>query len=257
MNDDSSRTPLVAANWKMNLTETWGVRLLDDLLPRIADHGGVETVVAPPFPALRAVADRLQGASTRLGAQNVHWEEKGAFTGEVAPGMLAEMGVAMVIVGHSERRTLFGETDDQVRRKVMGLRRHELVPIVCVGESEAERDEGATLAVVERQVRIALGDLRNVDGSEIVVAYEPVWAIGTGRTATPEQVHEVHRMIREQLESMLGAEAAARIRILYGGSVNPGNAATLLGLPEVDGGLVGGACLDAGKFADIVAAAAG
>ena len=251
------RRPLVVANWKMHLGEAGARRLLRDLLPRLATHPAVETAVAPAFPVLRAVADALAGSSTALAAQDVHWEEQGAFTGEVAPGMLAELTVRFGIVGHSERRTSFGETDEAVGRKAAALRRHRIVPIVCVGETGGERDEGRTLEVVERQVRRALGDAVNVGGEEIVVAYEPVWAIGTGRTPTTAQVHDVHRMIREQLRSMFGVPAADRMRLLYGGSVSPANAAELLALDEVDGGLIGGASLDAAKFDAIVAAADG
>jgi triosephosphate isomerase len=252
---ENERTPLVVANWKMNLTELWARALLDELLPRLEDAPKVETAVAPVFTSLRAVADRLGGHATALAAQNVHWEEKGAFTGEISPGMLAEMGVRFVIVGHSERRTHFGETDERVERKVAAVRRHEMIPVLCVGETEHQRDEGRTLAVVERQLRKGLGTLAVSEGSEIVVAYEPVWAIGTGRVATPEQVDEVHRMIREQLGSVYGAGPAGRVRILYGGSVTPDNAEELMGLEEVDGALVGGASLDAEKFSAIVHAA--
>ncbi len=250
-----ARRPLVAGNWKMNLSEAWAVALVDDLLPRVASLRSVEIVVAPAFPCLRAVADRLAGSAVLLGAQNVHWEEKGAFTGEVSPRMLAEMGVRFVIVGHSERRVHFGETDERVERKVAAVRRHGLVPILCVGEQEKERDEGRTLAVVERQLRIGLGRLEVKDGSEIVIAYEPVWAIGTGRSATPEQAQEVHRMIREQLAGMFPGGSASRIRILYGGSATVETAPVLLRLPEVDGALVGGASLDAAAFAAIAAIA--
>ncbi len=249
------RTPLVAGNWKMNLSEAWAIALVDDLLPRVASIDAVEIAVAPAFPCLRAVADRIAGSAVRLAAQNAHWEDKGAFTGEVSPRMLAEMGVHFVIVGHSERRVHFGETDERVARKVAAVRRHGLVPILCVGEQEKERDEGRTLAIVERQLRIGLGHASVADGSEIVIAYEPVWAIGTGRTATPAQAEEVHRMIREQLGAMFSHHAASRIRILYGGSVTPDSAPALLGLPEVDGALVGGASLDAAAFASIVSAA--
>jgi len=252
---DNDRRPLVIGNWKMNLTELWARALLDELLPRLEDASAVETAVAPVFTALRAVADRLDGHPTALAAQNVHWEEKGAYTGEISPGMLSEMGVGFAIVGHSERRTHFGETDERVGRKVAAVRRHAMVPVLCVGETEHQRDEGRSLAVVERQLRKGLGTLAVTDGGEIVVAYEPVWAIGTGRVATPEQVDEVHRMIREQLGSVYGAGPAGRVRILYGGSVTPDNAAELMALEEVDGALVGGASLDAGKFSEIVHAA--
>jgi triosephosphate isomerase len=249
------RTPLIAGNWKMNLSEAWAVALLDDLLPRVEPARGVEIAVAPAFPCLRAVADRLRGTRVLLAAQNLHWEDKGAFTGEVSPRMLAEMGVRLAIVGHSERRIHFGENDERIQRKVAAAQRHGLVPILCVGEQEKERDEGRTLAVVERQLRLGLGKLAASDGSEVVIAYEPVWAIGTGRSATPHQAQEVHRMIREQLGGMFSPAATSRIRILYGGSVTAASAPELLRLPEVDGALVGGASLDAAAFAAIVAAA--
>jgi triosephosphate isomerase len=248
------RTPLIVGNWKMNLSEAWAAALVDDLLPRLAPKHRVEVAIAPAFPCLRAVADRLKGTDVLLGAQNVHWEDKGAFTGEVSPRMLAEIGVRLVIVGHSERRIHFGETDDRIQRKVAAVRRHGMVPILCVGEQEKERDEGRTLAVVEKQLRMGLGKLAVSDGSEIVIAYEPVWAIGTGRSATPSQAQEVHRMIREQLGGMFPPAAASRIRILYGGSATAETALELLRLPEVDGALVGGASLDASAFAAIVAA---
>jgi triosephosphate isomerase len=249
-----ARRPLTVGNWKMNLSEIWAARLAEELTDALAGLDGVETAVAPAFPCLRAVADRLDGSSVALAAQNVHWEEKGAFTGEVAPRMLSEMGVRFVIVGHSERRAIFGETDERIQRKAAAARAHDIVPILCVGEREEERDEGKTLAVVERQVRLGLGGIREAAGSELVVAYEPVWAIGTGRTPTPDQVNEVHRMIREQLAAMYGPQASERIRILYGGSVNADNASELLALPEVDGGLVGGASLEAEGFAAIARA---
>ncbi len=245
------RKPLVVGNWKMNLSERWAVALVDDLLPRVASLTAVEIAVAPAFPCLRAVADRLAGSRVRLAAQNVHWEDKGAFTGEVSPRMLAEMGVHFVIIGHSERRVHFGETDERIERKVGAARRHGLVPILCVGEQDKERDEGRTLAVVERQLRLGLGRLQVADGAEVVIAYEPVWAIGTGRTPTPEQAQEVHRTIREQLGSMFPGGAASRIRVVYGGSATAESAPVLLGLPEVDGALVGGASLEAGIFAAI------
>lgn len=251
----ASRTPFVIGNWKMNLSERWAVALLDDLLPAIAGAPEVDVGVAPAFPCLRAAADRIAGTSVQLGAQNAHWEDKGAFTGEVSPRMLAELGVGFVILGHSERRNIFGETDERVARKVAAVRRHAMVPVLCVGEQEGERDAGRTLDVVERQLRIGLSEIRPADGAEIVVAYEPVWAIGTGRSATPAQAQEVHRMIREQLASMFSPRLAGTTRILYGGSVTPASAPALLSLPEIDGALVGGASLDAEAFAGIVAAA--
>jgi triosephosphate isomerase len=251
----AARRPLVVGNWKMNLTEVWAERLAAELVPRIAPLGGVDVAVAPAFPCLAAVRRVLQGTSIHLAAQNVHWEDQGAFTGEVSARMLSEAGVSMVILGHSERRTLFGETDDRVRRKAATARRHRLVPILCVGEHEAQRDAGRTLSIIEAQLRAGLAEIGREDAAQVAVAYEPVWAIGTGRTASPEQVDEVHRMIREQLASMWGSHAAL-VRILCGGSVTPEAAPQLLALPEVDGALVGGASLDPGRFSAIVRAAA-
>ena len=252
---ESDRRPLIVGNWKMNLTERWARELLRDLLPLLEDVEAIETAVAPAFVCLRAVADALEGSSVTLAAQDLHWELKGAFTGEVSPRMLAEMNVRMVIVGHSERRALFGETDERVQRKVNAVLAQGMIPVLAVGEQRQERDHGRTLEVVERQLRLGLGAATVETGAEIVVAYEPVWAIGTGLVATADQVHDVHRMIREQLGSLYGAPAAAGVRILYGGSVAPGNAAELFALPEVDGALVGGASLDAEKFSAIVHAA--
>ncbi len=252
----TARRPLVLGNWKMHLTEHFSVRLVQALLPKLPAADRVEVAVAPSFPCLRAVADALQGSAVALAAQNVHWEEKGAYTGEVSPQMLAELGTRYVIVGHSERRALFAETDERVGRKVRAVCRHAMIPVLCIGEQAHQRDEGRTLAVVERQLRVALDGVSVPRGEEIVVAYEPVWAIGTGRHATTAQVHEVHRMVREQLASLYGYRVAATVRLLYGGSVDAENAAELLAGPEVDGVLVGGASLDADAFAAIAAAAA-
>ncbi len=243
------RRSLLVANWKMQLTERWSLVLLEDLLPRLAaGTDAVDVAVAPSLPCLRAVADRVRGSSVLLAAQNVHWEDKGPFTGEVSPRTLAEIGVRLVIVGHSERRTQFGETDERVGRKVAAARRHQIVPVLCVGEQESERDEGRTLETVERQLRLGLAGVAAAESEEIVIAYEPVWAIGTGRNATLDQIQEVHRMIREQLASLFGAHASERARILYGGSVTPENAGEILALEEADGALVGGASLDAARF---------
>jgi triosephosphate isomerase len=216
---------------------------------------GVDVAVAPAYPALAAVAAELP-SSWGLVAQDVHWDDAGPFTGEVSAPMLKELGVTATLIGHSERRTLFGDTDLRVARKVAAARRHGLTPVVCVGEQEMEREGGQTRAVVGRQVRNGLENLAVETGNELIVAYEPVWAIGTGRTATPAQVEEVHALLRHLLASLFGKAAAARIRILYGGSVTPETAHALFALPEVDGGLVGGASLDAARFAAIVAAAA-
>jgi triosephosphate isomerase len=250
-----ARRPLVVGNWKMNL----GPRAAAAHARAVAsavEGGPVEVVLAPPFASLAAVAAALP-AGIGLASQDVHWEDAGAFTGEVSAPMVAELGARYAIVGHSERRTLFGDSDERVAGKAAAARRSGLVPIVCVGERESERDGGSTLPVVERQVRVGLDGLPVGDGSGLVVAYEPVWAIGTGRTATPEQVQEVHGVLRALLGEAFGREAAARVRILYGGSVTPPTAPPLFALPDVDGALVGGASLDAGRFASIVAAAAG
>ena len=250
-----ARRPLLIGNWKMNLAPRAAVAYVRALLDAVVPPEGVDVAVAPAYPALAAVAAELP-PSWGLVAQDLHWEDAGPFTGEVAPPMLTELGVTAALVGHSERRTLFGDTDLRVARKVAAARRHGLLPVVCVGEQEMERQAGQTRAVVGRQVRTGLENLAVETGNELVLAYEPVWAIGTGRTATPDQVEEVHGLLRLQLASLFGKEAAARIRILYGGSVTPETAHALFALPEVDGGLVGGASLDAARFAAIVAAAA-
>jgi triosephosphate isomerase len=213
---------------------------------------GVEVVVCPPFVSLPAAALMVAGSALGLGAQNVHWEESGAFTGEIAPAMLAELGVRWAIVGHSERRQLFGESDDSAVRRAAGAQRGDLEVIFCIGETLAERDAGHTLEVLRRQTR-RLGEL---DPERLVLAYEPVWAIGTGRTATPAQAQEAHAFLRDRLTETYGAAASARLRILYGGSLKPANAAELLAQGDVDGGLIGGASLDVDSFFAIIRAAA-
>jgi len=225
-----------------------GVRgLLDGL-------DGVECVLCPPFTSLRAVREALSGSRIGLGAQNVHWEASGAFTGEISASMLVEESCAYAIVGHSERRQYFGETDETVNRRARAALAAGLKPIVCVGETLAEREAGATFVVVERQVRQGLAGLSAADWDRVVIAYEPVWAIGTGRTATAAQAQEVHARIRGLLRELAGA-AAERIRIQYGGSVKADNAAELFGQPDIDGGLIGGASLQAETFAAICRAA--
>lgn len=247
-----ARTPLIAGNWKMYKTATEGAALARELRERLGSGGGVEVAVCPPFPALAAVGTALQGSGIALGAQDMHWEKEGAFTGAVSAGMLLDLGCRFVILGHSERRQHFGETDAAVRRKVRAALATGLTPIVCVGETLAERDAGQTLAVVARQVRAALEGLTGADLGRLALAYEPVWAIGTGRTATPEQAQEVHAALRRLLAEQGGGSAT---RILYGGSVKAENAAALLRESEIDGALVGGASLVAEQFARIVEAA--
>jgi triosephosphate isomerase len=219
-----------------------------------AEAGGAEVVLCPPFTALSSVAQAVDGAQVSLGAQDLHWETQGAYTGEVSAAMLLDLGCRFVIVGHSERRAFFGETDVSVNRKTGAAIAAGLCPIVCVGETLEQRDRGETDKIVRAQVERGLEGLGHAL-SEIVVAYEPVWAIGTGRTATAEQAQSVHALIRETLAALGGAAAADTVRIQYGGSVKPGNAAELFSGPDVDGGLIGGASLDADSFAQIVRAA--
>jgi triosephosphate isomerase len=247
-----SRTPYIAANWKMNKTVAEAAQFIDTLLPRIAATQS-DVVVCPPFTALTAVVERRYGTAIKVAAQNMHEEGSGAFTGEVSAPMLVELDVEAVILGHSERRQFFGETDEALARKVPAALAADLEPILCVGESEAARDGGETEAVLERQLQTDLAGVDSVALSRVVIAYEPIWAIGTGRVATPEQAQEACAFIRDVLR--LRGAAAEEIRILYGGSVKPGNAAEILSQPDVDGALVGGAALDPEDFAAIVEAA--
>jgi triosephosphate isomerase len=247
-----ARQKFVCGNWKMHRTTGEArelVRALAPLLEPIA--GRVQVAVAPPFTALAAVAEALHGTGVELAAQDVHWESQGAFTGEVSAAMLKDLGVRHCIVGHSERRQFFGEGDGTVQRKVRALLQVGVLPIACVGETLAEREAGETMQVVARQVRGALTGLAAGDLARLTVAYEPVWAIGTGRTATTAQAQEVHAAIRAVLRE-LGGPAADAVRIQYGGSVKPENAADLLAQPDVDGALVGGASLKAEDFSRIV-----
>jgi triosephosphate isomerase len=246
------RTPYLAANWKMHKTVTEAAEFVDALLPRIAATQS-DVVICPPFTALTAVVERRYGTAVKVAAQNMHEEASGAFTGEVSAPMLVELDVEAVVLGHSERRQHFDETDEALARKVPAALAADLEPILCVGESEGARDAGETEEVLERQLQADLGGIEADQIEKVVIAYEPIWAIGTGRTATPDQAQEACAFIRDVLR-MRGA-AADEVRILYGGSVKPGNAAELLALPDVDGALVGGASLDAEDFAAIVDAA--
>jgi len=247
-----SRTPYIAANWKMNKTVAEAAQFIDTLLPRIAATQS-DVVVCPPFTALAAVVERRYGTAVKVAAQNMHEEESGAFTGEISAPMLVELDVEAVVLGHSERRQFFGETDEALARKVPAALAADLEPILCVGESEEARDGGETEAVLERQLQTDLAGVDPVALSRVVIAYEPIWAIGTGRVATPEQAQEACACIRDVVR--LRGAAADQIRILYGGSVKPGNAAEILSQPDVDGALVGGAALDPEDFAAIVEAA--
>jgi triosephosphate isomerase len=246
------RTPYIAANWKMHKTVAEASQFVDALLPRIAATQS-DVVICPSFLALSEVVERSRGSAVRVAAQNMHEAEKGAFTGEVSAPMLVEAEVDAVILGHSERRQLFGETDEALARKVPAALAAGLEPILCVGETEEARDGGQTEAVVEHQLRADVAGIEPTRLAEVTIAYEPVWAIGTGRTATPEQAQEAIAFIRDVLREA-GAEAD-RTRIIYGGSVKPGNAAELMAQEDIDGALVGGASLDPADFAAIVEAA--
>jgi triosephosphate isomerase (TIM) len=249
------RTPLLAANWKMNKTTEEAERFLAELLPRVPDSGGPEVVICPPFTSLQTAVEHCFQSRVRVAAQNMHEADDGAFTGEVSAPMLLDLGVDGVILGHSERRQHFGENDEALARKVPAALGAGLEPILCVGENEGQRDADETEAVLTRQIEADLADVPEARLSEVVIAYEPIWAIGTGRTATPEQAQEAIAFIRGLIEARSDTAAAA-IRILYGGSVKPDNAAELISQPDVDGALVGGASLDPGDFAAIVEAAA-
>jgi len=246
-----ARTKFVCGNWKMHKTAAEARALVQALSPLLSAAPGVQVAVAPPFTALPEVAAAVRGTPIELAAQDVHWEKQGAFTGEVSAAMLADLGVRHCIVGHSERRQFFGETDEWVAKKLRALLEAGVLPIVCVGETLFERDEGKTLDVVERQIKGALAGLPEADLARLTIAYEPVWAIGTGKTATTAQAQEVHAAIRGMLRA-LGPGAADQVRIQYGGSVKPDNAAELMSQPDVDGALVGGASLKAEDFSRIV-----
>ncbi|MEW6105190.1 MAG: triose-phosphate isomerase [Bacillota bacterium] len=246
------RRRIIAGNWKMNKTRDEAVDLVGDLKEMLADVGDVEVVVCPPFTALDAVREALRGSNIELGAQNMHWEEEGAFTGEISPLMLRNLGCMYVILGHSERRTYFGETDETVNRKVKSAMANGLLPIICVGETLDERDAGKTEEVVVRQTKAALSGVKTNGAERIVIAYEPVWAIGTGRTASADEANRVIHIIRQSVAEVFNERIAQEVRIQYGGSVKPQNIADFLGQPEIDGALVGGASLDPASFAAIV-----
>jgi triosephosphate isomerase len=251
--DASHRRPLVAGNWKMHKTVSEALAFVAALDAKLKEAPArAEVLVAPPFTALAPVARALEGTGIEVGGQNCHWEAAGAFTGEVSAPMVAELGARYVILGHSERRQHFGETDETVNRRLKAVLASQLRPIVCVGETLAERDAGQTLDVVTRQVTGALNGLSEGALGELVVAYEPVWAIGTGRNATSGQAQEAQAHIRELLTRLYQRQFAQGVRILYGGSVKPDNAKELFSQPDVDGGLVGGASLKVADFVAIV-----
>jgi triosephosphate isomerase len=245
------RRKILAANWKMQKTGAEAAAFAAAFLPRVAAVDAVDVVIAPPFTALETLAGKLAGSRVALAAQNVHPNDGGAFTGEIAAGMLAALGCRYTIVGHSERRALFGEDDATVAAKAAALFRHGIRPIVCVGETLAEREADRTFEVVGGQLAGSLAQVARERAAELVVAYEPVWAIGTGRTATPDTAQQVHAFVRGRLRERFGA-AADSIRIQYGGSVKPDNVDALMAQPDIDGALVGGASLDPEAFARIV-----
>lgn len=247
------RKKIIAANWKMNMTVGEADTFLDSFLLELGDEKRADVVIVPAFTALARVSQRLSGVqNVKLGAQNMHWEKSGAFTGEISAQMLRELFVRFVVLGHSERRTIFGETDATVNKKVVAALEATLKPIVCIGETLAERDGDKVEQVLDTQLRGSLAGLSMKDIGEVVLAYEPVWAIGTGRTASPEQAQAAHAFIRKTVESMWDKATADKIRIQYGGSVKPGNTAELMSQPDIDGALVGGAALDPRGFAEIV-----
>ncbi|MDF2615235.1 MAG: triose-phosphate isomerase [Clostridia bacterium] len=244
------RKKIVAGNWKMNMTPAKAVELIGTLKDKI-NVADVDVVVCPPYIALPAVLEAVKGTNIEVGAQNMYFEESGAYTGEVAPNMLVELGVKYVIIGHSERRQYFAETDVTVNKKVKKAIEHNLVPILCVGESLEEREQGITIDLVRLQTKIGLKDVAAEDAKKVVIAYEPIWAIGTGRTATSAQAEEVCKAIRDVVREVYGNEVADEVRVQYGGSVNAGNANELFNMGNIDGGLVGGASLKE-EFVSIV-----
>jgi len=250
-----SRKPIVAGNWKMNKTVAEAIDLAAAIKRDLAGCKDVDIVLCPPFTALKAVSDVITGTHIDLGSQNMHWEKSGAYTGEISAEMLREVYCHYVILGHSERRAYFGETDQIVNRKTKAALDGNLTPIVCVGETLQEREGGKTNDVVGTQIRGSLAGLSPRQLVDSVIAYEPVWAIGTGKTASPEQAQEVHAFIRGVLSEMADQAVAQSVRIQYGGSVKPSNAKELFSLPDIDGGLIGGAALEARSFIDIVQAA--
>ncbi len=247
-----ARMAVIAGNWKMNTSPSEGVELAKNLKNRLKGVQEVEIIVAPPFTHLHAVGEAIKGSNLKLASQNVYFEESGAFTGEVSPGMIKELGCDYVIIGHSERRQYFGETNESVNAKTKAVLHHGVRPIVCVGETLEEREAGQALAVIGGQLEGGLKGLSASDSQEIVIAYEPVWAIGTGKTATKEEAEEVHAFIRQEIAKVFGEEGASSIRILYGGSVKPENIDDLMAEPNIDGALVGGASLKNDSFEKIV-----
>lgn len=249
------RKKLIAGNWKMNKSASDGVTLAKDIVEAIGRETAVDVVLCPPFTSLESVGRVLEGQSVKLGAQNLHPEKNGAYTGEISAEMLRGLFTTHVIVGHSERRTYFAETDEFINKKVLAALTNQMKPILCVGETLAERESGATLAVVQRHVEGGLAGVTKDQITTVIIAYEPVWAIGTGKVASTEQAQEVHAYIRDLLTKLYGAPLAQKVRILYGGSMKPANAPELLAQKDIDGGLIGGAALESRSFVDLVKSA--
>jgi triosephosphate isomerase len=246
------RRPLIAGNWKMYKTALEARATATELSQLVADVTTTDIMLAPPYTALAAVAEAIQDTNIALAAQNLYWEAQGAYTGEISPSMLKAAGCRYAIIGHSERRQYFGETDQSVNRRIVAAINTDLIPVMCIGETEAQRESGETFSVLDKQVKIGLEGLFSDDLINLVVAYEPVWAIGTGKTATKDQAQEVHHFLRELLARQFDAVFADSVRILYGGSVKPANIAELMAMQDIDGALVGGASLDAETFSQIV-----
>ncbi len=246
------RKPIIAGNWKMNKTTLEAGDLAENLIPLVSSVTDREIVLGPPFTSLEAVSETIKGTNIVLAAQNMHWEDKGAFTGEISAEMLLDLGCKYVIIGHSERRQYFCETDETVNKKVKQALKKGLLPIMCVGETLAEREAGKLNEIISRQITGGLKDIVVDDMKKVVIAYEPVWAIGTGKTATPEQANEVHALIRQKVQSLYTAEVAEGLRVQYGGSVTPENVSSLMAKPDIDGALVGGASLKPESFAALV-----
>ena len=251
-----TRRPIIGGNWKMNRgTPAEAKEMLEKLIPLVKDINSVDTVICAPFTALSTACDAVKGTNIKIGAQNMHFEEKGAFTGEVSPSFLKALGVDYVILGHSERRDIFKESDALINKKLKKALSVGLNPIVCIGEHLDERESGQTKQVVRNQINETFKDLSSEDMKKTVIAYEPIWAIGTGKTATPEQAEEIHVYIRELIEEKFDIDTAEHVRIQYGGSMKPANANDLLSLKNIDGGLVGGASLQADSLSEIIKAA--
>ena len=248
----NSRTPLIAGNWKMYKTTPEAVETAQRLVELVADSADVDIMIAPVFTALDPVSQVVSNSRVALGAQNLYWEKEGAYTGEISADMLLSAGCQYVIIGHSERRQYFGETDETVNKKIRAALDTALIPVLCVGETEEEREAGQTFSVLDKQVKIGLDGYFAKDLGTLVITYEPVWAIGTGKTATKEQAQETHEYIRSLMNQTFDKALAQSVRILYGGSVKPANVSELMAMPDIDGALVGGASLEAESFSKIV-----